>query len=100
MRLELLVAVVLLQLIPIVGVGLWVARKQRGSVDASAFALAGRGLPMPVVAATLALTVLATPHIVGIFEMSWHVGATAVWFGFAHVILLSIMCLSTGIWAR
>ena len=32
--------------------------------------------------------------------MSWHVGVTAVWFGLAHVILLSIVCLSTGIWAR
>ncbi|MCG8441131.1 MAG: sodium:solute symporter family protein [Caulobacterales bacterium] len=101
MRVELLIAVVALQLVPIVGVYLWITSQARRSGGHGAdFALAGRALPMPVVAATLALTVLGTPHIIGIFEMSWHVGATAVWFGLAHVILLSVVCLSTGIWAR
>jgi len=101
MRTELIIAVIALQLVPIIGVWLWIASQKHGAAGAvSEFALAGRALPMPVVAATLALTVLGTPHIVGIFEMSWHIGATAIWFGLAHVVLLSIVCLSTGIWAR
>ena len=101
MNTNLLITVFALQLIPI-GIGLWLGsrKKAAGRDSGSQFALAGRQLPMPVVAATLALTVLGTPHIVGIFEMSWHVGATAVWFGLAHVILLAVVCLSTGILAR
>ena len=99
MNTGLVIAVVALQLVPI-GLGLWLASRARQGAAGSGFALAGRGLPTAVVAATLALTVLGTPHIVGIFEMSWHVGAVAVWFGLAHVILLAIVCLSTGLWAR
>lgn len=51
-------------------------------------------------AASLALTVLGTPHIMGIFEMSWDMGAAALWFSIAHVILLVIICLSTSLWVR
>ena len=36
----------------------------------------------------------------GIFEMSWDMGASALWFSIAHVILLVIICFSTGLWVR
>lgn len=101
MRLELLIAVISLQLLPIVGVWLWLQGKKRLSANADTeFSIAGRGLPLPVVAATLALTILGAPHIVGVFQMSWGEGATAIWFGLAHAAILCVLCLSTGIWAR
>ena len=101
MRPELLTAVVALQLLPIILVWLWLRAKSRIAGNAATeFAIAGRGLPLPVVAATLALTILGGPHIFGIFEMSWGHGATAIWFGVAHVAILCVLCLSTGQWAR
>lgn len=100
MRPDLLFAVIGLQLVPIIAVWFWLrSKKTAGSADTE-FAIAGRGLPLPVVAATLALTILGGPHIFGIFEMSWGLGATAIWFGIAHVAILCVLCLSTGQWAR
>jgi SSS family solute:Na+ symporter len=85
----------------IVGIGLWLARRRAALARQQGdFALAGRDLPVPVVAITLALTVLGTAHILGIFELAWILGAVAVWFSIAHVILLVVVCLSTGLWVR
>jgi SSS family solute:Na+ symporter len=85
----------------IVGIGLWLARRRAAQARQEGdFALAGRDLPVPVVAITLALTVLGTAHILGIFELAWTLGAVAVWFSIAHVILLVMVCLSTGLWVR
>ena len=95
----LLVAVLAYEIIVIVGLGLWLqGRRDKSAKDE--FALAHRSLPMPVVAVTLALTVLGTAHILGVFEMAWILGAAAVWFSLAHVILLVIVCLGTGVWLR
>jgi SSS family solute:Na+ symporter len=94
-----LVAVLAYEVIVIVGLGLWLQRRRdKGAKDE--FALAHRSLPMPVVAVTLALTVLGTAHILGVFEMAWILGAAAVWFSLAHVILLVVVCLGTGVWLR
>ena len=87
MNTALLIGVFAYEIIVIVGLGLWLQRrhaKQAASIDE--FALAGRDLPVPVVAVTLALTVLGTAHILGVFEMTWHMGAVAIWFSIAHVI--------------
>lgn len=101
MNTGLLIAVLIYEVALILGVGLWIARKEASHPKHDGdFALAGRGLPVPVVAITLALTVLGTAHILGVFEMVWGVGAAAVWFSIAHVILLVIVCLSTGLWVR
>ena len=101
MNTSILIAVLLYEVILIVGVGYWVTRKKAavGHGDEE-FTLGGRQLSVPLVAATLALTVLGTPHIMGIFEMAWDMGATAMWFSIAHVILLVVVCLSTGLWVR
>ncbi len=101
MNMEILVAVLLYELILIGSVGYWITRQKsaEGHVDAE-FTLGGRQLTVPLVAATLALTVLGAPHIMGIFEMAWNMGATALWFSIAHVILLAVVCLSTGLWVR
>ena len=101
MNTGLLIAVLVYEIALILGVGLWIARKEASHPKKEGdFALAGRNLPVPVVAITLALTVLGTAHILGVFEMVWGVGAAAVWFSIAHVILLVIVCLSTGLWVR
>lgn len=91
--------VLLYEVVVIVGLGLWLQRK-RDRTARDEFALAHRSLPTPVVAVTLALTVLGTAHILGVFEMAWILGAAAVWFSLAHVILLVVVCLGTGLWLR
>ena len=100
MNYPMLIAVLAYEVIIIVGLGLWIQRRQRQEHHKDEFALAGRSLPVPVVAVTLALTVLGTAHILGVFEMAWILGASAVWFSIAHVILLVVVCLGTGFWVR
>ena len=101
MNVGILVAVLAYEILLIFGVGLWLARKEAGHAHQDGdFALGGRSLPVPVVAVTLALTVLGTAHILGVFEMTWFLGASAVWFSIAHVILLVVVCRSTGLWVR
>ncbi|WP_114520790.1 sodium:solute symporter family protein [Altererythrobacter sp. ZODW24] len=99
MDLPLLIGVLAYELIVIVGLGVWLQRRHKAGTSAE-FALAGRDLPTPVVAVTLALTVLGTAHILGVFEMTWMMGAIAIWFSIAHVILLTFVCLGTGLWVR
>lgn len=99
MNLGILIAVLVYEIVVIVGLGLYFSKKQKHNEEGG-FLLSNRDLPVAVVAVTLALTVLGTPHIFGLFEMSWHIGATSIWFGLAHVILLVVACTSTALWAR
>jgi solute:Na+ symporter, SSS family len=94
-----LIGVMVYELVVIIGLGLYFARKNKISEEGG-FLLSGRDLPVAVVAVTLALTVLGTPHIFGIFEMTWFIGAASIWFGIAHAILLVVTITSTAIWAR
>lgn len=101
MNTGILIAVLVYEVVLILGVGIWLAKKEKAQpAGEGSFALAGRHLPMPVIAITLALTVLGTAHILGVFEMAWGMGAAAVWFSIAHVILLVMVCLTTGLWVR
>ena len=101
MNTGILISVLVYEVVLILGVGLWLAKREANQPKSDGdFALAGRNLPVPVVAITLALTVLGTAHILGVFEMAWIFGASAVWFSIAHVILLVVVCLSTGLWVR
>lgn len=100
MNYAMLIAVLAYEVVLIVGLGLWIQRRQATHSERDEFALAGRSLPVSVVAVTLALTVLGTAHILGVFEMAWILGAAAVWFSLAHVILLVVVCLGTGVWVR
>lgn len=101
MNTGLLLGVLAYEIIVIVGLGVWLQmRHSKQAASADEFALAGRDLPVPVVAVTLALTVLGTAHILGVFEMTWNMGAVAIWFSIAHVILLTFVCLGTGVWFR
>ena len=101
MRIWLLAAVLGYLFVLVVGVGGWLARREKSRVAIDGeFALGGRSLGTAVVAVTLAFSVLGTAHILGVFEMSWTLGAAAVWFSLAHVILLILVCLTTGLWVR
>ena len=80
MNYPLLIAVLAYEVLLIVGIGVWIQRHRAAQRVKDEFALAGRTLPVPVVAVTLALTVLGTAHILGVFEMAWLIGASAVWF--------------------
>ncbi len=53
-----------------------------------------------VLSPTIALTVLGAAHITGVFEMSYGMGAAAIWFSMAHVIMIVVACFGTGIWVR
>lgn len=102
MNITVIICVLMYELMLIAGIGYWIARKSKKQPHAhnAEFTHGGRQLGVTVIAATLALTVLGTPHIMGIFELSWSMGATSLWFSIAHVILLVIVCLSTGLWMR
>lgn len=101
MRIQILAAVLAYLFILVVGVGSWLAHreKKKQHVDGE-FALGGRSLSSTVVAVTLAFSVLGTAHILGVFELAWTLGAAAVWFSLAHVILLVVACISTALWVR
>ena len=96
MQYGIIIAVFLYEVAVIAGVVWYLSRKKQKANNEGEFALAGRSLPTSVVAVTLALTVLGTAHILGVFEMAWTLGAAAVWFSIAHVVLLVVVCASTG----
>lgn len=102
MKQGILAAVIAYELITIMLVGIWVARMQarRSRQESATFTHAGHGLPVPAVALTLALTVLGAVHVIGVFEMTWGLGAPVLWFSYAHVIMLSAITLATGRWVR
>ncbi|WP_051261075.1 sodium:solute symporter family protein [Desulfovibrio inopinatus] len=103
MNYGLLVSVILYEALVILGVGYWIHKKRAQAAQSEAsgsFLLSNRDLPVAVVGVTMALTVLGTVHILGLFENAWHMGAISMWFSFGHVILLVVACLATGRWAR
>ncbi|MEZ0372244.1 MAG: sodium:solute symporter [Candidatus Sericytochromatia bacterium] len=101
MKIGMLLAVLIYELCLILGIGLFLQKRNAAHRDREGeFALAGKSLPLSKVAITLALTVLGAPHIMGMWEMTWHMGAVTIWFCLAHVFLLVFVCLTTGRWVR
>ncbi|MGI6730688.1 MAG: sodium:solute symporter family protein [Anaerovoracaceae bacterium] len=99
MKLGVLIAVLIYEIVVIFGVGLYVSKTRNKELKDS-FALAGRSMGILTLSATVALTGLGTAHILGIFEMSYGMGAVAIWFSLAHVILIVVCCFGTGLWIR
>lgn len=101
-----MVAVMVYELASILGIGWYLNRQARKNMSAGGerasgeFILGGRSLPWYVIAVSMALTVLGTPHIFGLLEMSYNLGAVAAWFGLAHVVLLVVATLCTANWVR
>ncbi len=73
-----IIAVFLYEIALIAGVGWYLSRHKTAQPHEGEFALGGRELPVSVVAVTMALTVLGTAHILGVFEMAWTIGAALV----------------------
>lgn len=92
------IALVVYQLAIIFGVAWWISKEKKKGEDS--FMLSNRDLPVAVVGVTLALTVLGSAHVFGLMENAYAMGAVSLWFSFAHVILLTIICLVTGRWVR
>ncbi len=93
-----LIAVILYEVVVVGSIGLYLAREAKHGKDS--FLLSNRDLPASIVGVTLALTVLGSAHVFGLMELAWDIGAVSLWFSFAHVILLCLVCLSTGRWVR
>ena len=99
MKYSILIAVLIYEVAVIFGVGFFLSKKRDKNAEGS-FALGGRSMGVTVLASTIALTVLGTAHILGVFEMSFGMGAVAIWFSLAHVILIIVACFGTGLWIR
>ena len=105
MRYGVIIAVVIYELIVILGCALYLKVKERKQIAAGTsvetdFATGGKSMGVIVLAPTIALTVLGSAHITGVFEMSYGMGAIAIWFSLAHVIMIVVACFGTGAWVR
>ncbi len=99
MKFGILAIVLIYEILVIFGVGA-ILSKKRNKEEEGGFALGGRNMGVLVMAPTIALTVLGTAHILGVFEMTYGMGAIAYWFSLAHVILIIVACFGTGLWVR
>ncbi|MFD2216855.1 sodium:solute symporter family protein [Metabacillus endolithicus] len=98
MNYTVLAVVLLYEIISVVGIGIYLARVSKKGQDS--FLLSNRDLPTAIVGVTLALTVLGSAHVFGLMEMAWNIGMASMWFSFAHVALICVICLGTGRWVR
>jgi SSS family solute:Na+ symporter len=97
------IVVILYEILSIGGVSLFLVMKGKKKAEAAsddAFVTSNRDLPTVIVGISLALAVLGAVHVFGIMEMSFGMGAVAIWFSIAHVTLLCVVCLCTGRWVR
>lgn len=72
------ISVVIYELVVILGCAVWLKIKEKKQAAAPTdedFALGGRNMGVIVLAPTIALTVLGSAHITGVFEMSYNMGA-------------------------
>ena len=103
MNYGIVISVVIYELVVILGCAVWLKIKEKKQAAAPTdedFALGGRNMGVIVLAPTIALTVLGSAHITGVFEMSYNMGAIAIWFSLAHVIMIVVACFGTGLWVR
>lgn len=94
-----LLAVLLYEVITIGGVAWYLSRKEK-PLEGDEFIDTGRKLSPMLAGITTALTILGAVHIFGIMEMTWDIGAIAVWWGIATVVTICVICLATGRWVR
>jgi SSS family solute:Na+ symporter len=101
MKAGILVAVLLYEVISIVGIGAAVARhnKKHGAGEGG-FAFAGGGLPASLVGITLALTLLGSAHNWGTCQNAAGMGVIAAWFGIACAVMMVVITQITGPWMR
>ena len=95
-----LILVILYNIVAIGGVGLYLTGRDRASGRVADMATGGRNASLAMFSVTLAITYLGSAHVYGLMEMSFDLGAVALWFSFAHTILMCVICLGTGPWVR
>jgi len=100
MNAEILIAVIIYEIVTIMGVGLFLSVRSKRVTAKDSFALAGRGLNTTHVAITLAFTMLGAAHIWGTTENAYGIGGMAVWFGIACAVMLVVITQCTGPWIR
>ncbi|MDO8863936.1 sodium:solute symporter family protein [Haliea sp. E1-2-M8] len=82
------------------GIGCYLAWREKVSGNLTDLATGGRNAGLAMLSVTLAITYLGSAHVYGLMEMSFGLGAVALWFCFAHTILICVICLGTGPWVR
>jgi len=95
-----LVLVVLYNVLVIGGIGLYLSQREKASGQVTDMATGGRNANLAMFSVTMAITYLGSAHVYGLMEMSFVMGAVALWFSFAHTILMCAICLGTGQWVR
>lgn len=103
MNIPVLVMVLVYEFIVCIGIGLFliIRDKRKASLhEGDNFALAGRKMGYATLIPTMALTAIGNAHFTGMFEMSYGLGATALWFVFANTCHFVVLCLCTGPWIR
>jgi SSS family solute:Na+ symporter len=95
-----LALVILYNVVVIGGIGFYLARRESRSGNVTDMATGGRNAGLAMFSVTLAITYLGSAHVYGLMEMSFVLGAVALWFCFAHTILMCVICLGTGPWVR
>ena len=95
-----LLLVVLYNVVVIGGIGLYLFRLEKTSGQVTDMATGGRNANLAMFSVTMAITYLGSAHVYGLMEMSFALGAVALWFSFAHTILMCVICLGTGPWVR
>lgn len=95
-----LALVIVYNVVVIGGIGLYLAQIEKKSGQVTDMATGGRNANLAMFSVTLAITYLGSAHVYGLMEMSFALGAVALWFSFAHTILMCVICLGTGQWVR
>ncbi|GAD89782.1 putative transporter [Vibrio halioticoli NBRC 102217] len=97
---NILLMVLIYNAIVIGGIGWYLKWKESQTNEVTDMALGGRDANIAMFSVTLAITYLGSAHVYGLMEMSFVLGAVALWFCFAHTILICVICLGTGRWIR
>lgn len=100
MRTDVIIMVLIYEVLVVIGIGVLLIIRDRKKNTGDSFAVAGRSMGFGLLVPTMTLTALGNPHIVGLFEMSYGMGAVALWFAFANTVHFVILCLCTGPWLR
>ena len=92
--------VILYNVVVIGGIGFFLTQRDKKSGLVTDMATGGKDANLAMFSVTLAITYLGSAHVYGLMEMSFALGAVALWFSFAHTILICVICLGTGRWVR
>lgn len=101
MKIGIIIAVVIYEILSILLVGLYVSRKNKQNPsDGNSFALGGRSLGTWAVGTTICMICLGSGHTTGTMEGAVGMGLSQVWHTMGNGIALSLGAVTTFVWAR